>query len=357
MTVEYTGQDPKAVETYLRAAIAKELDMQQALTTGIEQTLYLGNRSDFLVSASPPQTPVGGPGAPPPPVQLTPDNTRTIALTTVLSATVVMFLVLVGFFVTRNRRRTAATPDEEDLEKASTQESSPRSSPDDEISTNPVFESYSSHPGKAPTQISFQGRPGPDAPDSKPSPDSPAHSATTIRARSIGSSTTIHMSNRRPTTPDTTESLSIISSDTASAASDDAVRAASANRSTDGKDSVKMVDVLPPLPPNMRGSKAGAVPPAAVKPPQRRRRRKKKKKGKRTVKRVNSRDSVKEMETIAEGEEEYDSGDDGSEYSWYSEESEGSRSRDPSPARSTDMSGESSLNASHLSGASPNQSA
>ena len=101
------------------------------------------------------------------------------------------------------------------------------------------------------------------------------------------------------------------------------------------------VDILPPLPPGAPSAKVAAavVPPAAGV----RKRRKKKKKKKKTapLERVNSRDSINEMETIQEGQERDDDASEGdssygsgSEYSWSTDETDSrASSRDPSPTR------------------------
>jgi hypothetical protein len=91
----------------------------------------------------------------------------------------------------------------------------------------------------------------------------------------------------------------------------------------------KMVDMLPPLAPNQ-----------STKPRSQtmKKRRRKKKKVKRKLIRTNSRESINEMATITEANEEVLSSDDddtGSEYySTDDEDSVGRTSRDPSPARS-----------------------
>ena len=98
--------------------------------------------------------------------------------------------------------------------------------------------------------------------------------------------------------------------------------------------------VLPPLPlpPTAPYSKP-PTPPSATKSKtmKKRRRRKKKKKKKPVLVRVNSRESIQEMETIEEAEEEYaDYEDEESDY-WSTDEDDssgGRHSRDPSPARS-----------------------
>jgi hypothetical protein len=89
-------------------------------------------------------------------------------------------------------------------------------------------------------------------------------------------------------------------------------------------------DVLPPKPPGIVSSKPPTGSSKSIKTT-----RKKKKKKKASLIRVNSRESINEMETITEENgEEKDS--DCSEYSWCSTDDEDSKpgSRDPSPARS-----------------------
>jgi len=108
-----------------------------------------------------------------------------------------------------------------------------------------------------------------------------------------------------------------------------------------------VVDLLPPLPPGGPSAKTAAA--KAVPRTVKRRRRKKKKKQprNRSLTRVNSRDSVKEMETIAEAPMERGSDEDessyeygsGSEYSWSTDGSDSRPgSRDPSPVRASSQS-------------------
>jgi hypothetical protein len=91
----------------------------------------------------------------------------------------------------------------------------------------------------------------------------------------------------------------------------------------------KMVDVLPPLGPNQ--------PTKPRSKPMQKRRRKKKKVRTRKLTRTNSRESINEMETITESNEEVLSGDDDDTSEYYSTDDDDSvdrTSRDPSPARS-----------------------
>ena len=103
---------------------------------------------------------------------------------------------------------------------------------------------------------------------------------------------------------------------------------------------VVMLDNLPPLPPRGRTSSKGSLQKPQSKTLKPKRRRKKKKK-KAPLKRVNSRENIKEMETIQEASLEYGSDEDsyeygsGSEYSWSTDETDSRPgSRDPSPIRS-----------------------
>jgi hypothetical protein len=102
-----------------------------------------------------------------------------------------------------------------------------------------------------------------------------------------------------------------------------------------------ITDALPPKHPTGSSSKVPPVP-AVAKLPKTRRRRKKKKKKVATIVRSNSRENVKEMETITEGEEETSGdnneiggSDDEDEGSWCSTSDSEPGSRDPSPARSS----------------------
>lgn len=93
-----------------------------------------------------------------------------------------------------------------------------------------------------------------------------------------------------------------------------------------------LADVLPPKPPGA----ASAKPPAGTSKTIKVTRKKKKKKKKPSLIRVNSRESMNEMETITEENDE-EKNSDCSEYSWCSTDDEDSSrpgSRDPSPARS-----------------------
>jgi hypothetical protein len=99
--------------------------------------------------------------------------------------------------------------------------------------------------------------------------------------------------------------------------------------------SQRIVDVLPPLPPNSSSTKQMSVSMKKY------RRKKKKNKPKRQIQRVNSRENINEMETITENNEEdqvadEDGDEEGSEsmYSTDDDSSSISRSREVSPARS-----------------------
>ena len=100
-----------------------------------------------------------------------------------------------------------------------------------------------------------------------------------------------------------------------------------------GASPVPLVDLLPPKPPTDPSSKAHLV--AAMSKPLKVRRKKKKRKKKTKMTRVNSRENIKEMETITEGGEESEGSDeDGSEYSWCSTSDSNASSRQSSPSRS-----------------------
>lgn len=104
-------------------------------------------------------------------------------------------------------------------------------------------------------------------------------------------------------------------------------------RETISSSPVPMVDLLPPKPPTDPSSKAHLV--AAMSKPLKVRRKKKKRKKKTKMARVNSRENIKEMETITEGGEESEgSDDDGSEYSWCSTSDSNASSRQSSPSQS-----------------------
>jgi hypothetical protein len=189
-------------------------------------------------------------------------------------------------------------------------------------------------------------------------------STTSIAVKSIGSSTTILVSNKGvghtdSSTPDGLSMISTASTDD-SAESDGAIRErpltptrnnyeytptskiieneSCSDRLSDPQPAPIPPPDLPPLAPTLSSTKPSAAVVAALSSTRLRRKKKRRKTQKLT--RVSSRENVQGMETIAEAEEAEivdkdgdDEDDDGSEYSYSTSETDGSHSRDPSPSR------------------------
>lgn len=348
MTVLYRGDDVKDVEDYVLNHIAYELDAQQALTGAVIKTLYVGEQGKFAsVPSENEQT----------------SSSDSVGLAAgIAAAAAVLVVLLASFVVVRKRKRSTPVNDKAviigdlDVERAGTGSTAGVPSSEEGITIIPEVNLVPAYP------------------------DSPDRSVVS-RAKSIGSSTTILMSNK--TNQKETEESCDSSTDAGSTASTDAisdissvsevaVRAitpprpdtpvstptrdektsttptrdeksvssasvSSGSVSSASPDRQKAENDLPPLPPTGPSAKPppGAV---AVSSKTMKRRRKKKKKGKQKIVRVNSRENMKGMETITESVEE-DGGDDdedGSEYSWSTDgESDAEpNSREPSPARS-----------------------
>lgn len=285
--------------------IQSELNQQKTLTGGVMQTLYLGVRAEYAAANA------GSKGE-----QASPSNAATFSAIAIGIVVVVVGLIVGSVVVIRGRRRSQAERkslkvlDQRDVEAAAT-----------------------------PSSLSFVKFDAENASQSD-------QSMVTVAAKSIGSSTTVQVANTQMKF-DVQDSLSLISTESTddSAGSDGAVRKlpVTPDRSDYTPTSKivdpptllppKGIDNLPPLPPTGPSSKPSPAMAAAISNSNTRRRRKKKKRKKARISRVSSRENVQGMETIAEAEEAADD-DEGSEYSWSTSDTDGSRSRDPSPCRS-----------------------
>lgn len=314
MTVYYTGNETSMVNDYILKLIKYNLDGQQTLTGGLTKTLFLGERATYNPGTQPSRSPAS--------------SSTNAALAAGLSVGAVVVL-MVAFLVYSRRRRVQNVIIEEkpddmlDLEKATTRSSRLLTDEEDDVVPPGMF-------------VVAHGAPA-----------SPEHTvATNVTVKSLGSSTTVLMSNKTKKI-DTDELLpdavSVGSLD--SDASDAAIRPDtpppqdptnfSGEPVNQDRPTQKMVDELPPLPPTGPSTKP---PPGSLAAASKimKRRRKKKKKSKQKIVRVNSRDNVKEMETISEEHDAPDEDEEGSDYSWTDGDSDGSRSRDPSPSRSSE---------------------
>lgn len=292
MTIKYTGNNREAVEDQALNFIKHELQAQTALTGTVTQTRFV---SRVLPPDYPGPVPAGADK------EIQSSTAPGVAVGAVIGAAVV---VLAGVLLLRRRRRKNSVREGKSV----------------------VIEEVTDEERGAADEF----------PTLSATPDSPGRS---ISAKSLASSATLLISNKSPQT--TLETLPAedeltVNSTASDAASDAAivVPVVTPTKAAGEKSPQRVVDVLPPLPPNKSSSKP---PPSAAAPAQsikRRRKKKKKKKKNQALQRVNSRDSVKGMETIAESSEEInddDDDDDGSEYSWSTDDSECSRSREPSP--------------------------
>jgi hypothetical protein len=295
MTATYSGDNATQVEEYLLGIIREKLNDQQALTGGVTKTLYLGDRHAYASSAiagSPDQGSSNSTSTPPRDV---------MALVLGLSVGVAFLLLMVAaVFIIERRpkidRKEQMMDTEADEEKGSIQ--------------SDEFQSASSN-------FSSPARSMASKDTYKASNVSPPHDVDLL-------ADTLMTSKTHPDTDSESGDASLTSgnSEEATASETEMAEITNANRSMP----------LPPLPPNGPSSK-----PPAIQRMTRRRRKKKRKKPKLT--RTNSREGLKEMETIDEVAEVSDD-DAGSEYSWSTDEESGRSSRDPSPCRSEGSGGE-----------------
>jgi hypothetical protein len=331
MTAKFVG-DKELTRVYVLKLIQQAINDQQAHTGGIKETIYIGNRTKTgpPPSSSPSNAPVAAPV-----VSEAKDNSKIVAATLGGAAT---FLFLLGllFLLYRKRRTSRAektivvVPEVDtdlDLELANTA-SSPRLSPTvDQLVDTGTLEMDAADDDVEPVDVAQNSASlETDVVDNDSEHDLHRPYPVVANHSVISSCTTVLVSNIQKEADDTDLSCD-----------DDAKGLAlltSSQTSSLPKEG-KIVDELPPLPPQGPSKKLAQE--AVVKPPIKRRRLRKKK-GKRKEARASSRENIKSMETIAEAEGEYEhdnlSGDGSdSEYSWTTDES-GSRSRDPSPARS-----------------------
>jgi len=318
----------------------------------VKETLFLGNRAEYeppLVDDIMNDNDKSSPKA------LSPADRSYVAITAIVTFVAVLVLIALGLLLVRRQKKSRRTEQRAlQLDKDSTDAAAPGtcggSRPsedggdggsddsvdgsrammraDGEINSNGTSEfvtAVSLGTGSSRTLLASNvQKHQPPSAATKKDPDQ--HSVPILPTSTDSLSTS---------TPETTESDSAVAAPPIDAEENAAIYAAAAL-----VESKFVIDVLPPLPPTKKSFKN--PPPCLQSLKQRRRRRRKKKKTKQKLIRVNSRENVKEMETIAEAEESDDDNNGleeeecGSEYSWSTdgEDSEGRSSRDPSPARS-----------------------
>jgi large-conductance mechanosensitive channel len=305
-----------AVIEEIRQLTREALDHQKTLTGNVVATLYLGARAEYALANPPTQD-----------LQKSPSNSGsfTTIIASIVAFAIVLAVVIYMFVRGYKSKKETKEPKSESKEDASTA--------DVEAGLSKEF-------------TAVVGADNASAADC---------SIVSIAVKSIGSSTTILMSNKHgddsvDELPDLLSVVSTASTDE-SAGSEGAVRArpltpprGESSPTTDtienkqlpapSKETILPLPPpdLPPLPPSTISSKPSAAVVAATANTRRRRKKKKRKKAKLT--RVSSRENVQGMETIDEIEERDGDEDEGSEYSWSTSDTDGSHSRDPSPARS-----------------------
>ena len=333
MMAHFVGpeEEANAVEQFLSDHIKRVIDGPQVLRNGVEQASFVGSR---LVATSEPKGEIE---------TSTAERKSLIPATLGGSAAAGLVIGLVSaLFLVRRRRRRADQRSEFIPEipvdnKVVTKPAEPTQSESD----RPEFDAENPATTKNET---------PDA--ELPSTDEP-HLATIATARTAsetidGSHDVPHESAPTAATPNDINTRELPSEISIKPREEE-------NASSPGS-SKPPIPMVPKPPSSPTTAALLSKPPPAPKPAvartptpppgtlKKKRRRKKKKKNKKAVLvRVNSRESMREMETITEAAEEEVVEDNTSEYSWYSTSdsccSVGSRSRDPSPSP-MDMSGE-----------------
>ena len=351
MTADFVGyeSDRAAVEAFLAQHVANVVNNSDFFGAGINQTAFIGSR---VIPSPAPVADSTTDGT----KSIDSDNSSvdvTVALASTLSVAAVFFMFLIYFVVAKRgpRRSTnsdataAAVPINE-----MTSKQVPTGGADDESYENMRQPQYVN---TNPTQSSIDST-------SVKSDDArcgSVNSANPLGREVVGSKTVAAASILTPYCLTNTRTVStVVSTDDSDIyiEDDQTAKASNVNESDDNdmnkiaatsiETPVVMTDALPPKHPTGPSSKALLVPlVVAAKLPKSLRRRKKKKKKMATIIRSNSRENIKEMETITEVEEEtsgdnndiHDESDDDEEGSWCSTSDSDPGSRDPSPARSS----------------------
>lgn len=360
MTANFTGSNATDVENYLQALIRVNLNTQQVLTAGITRALYLGNRSTYtlppnLVLPQDNATPIAAQGTGTKGV-----SNGSIAAISSVGFAAALGVLVAGIFVAKKKKRrdldTANTDDDKVIggiatdigpsDDAEVPSNSPSAqSPERSFASRSTLEVSNVTGGIIARQVRSD--------DSKEEEEANTQNSETSSdsALDLEAGVDVAKIGVYEEAVKTGVDVDAVGIDVDSFIGEDESESSEGGAAADEKEATaetqtphltaKLLDMLPPLPP----TKSSKQPPvAAQQKPGRRRKRKKKKKPKRTIARVNSRENVKEMETIAEAtEEEVNEGSDddddgseefGSEYSWSTDGDDSNPSRDPSPCRS-----------------------
>jgi hypothetical protein len=356
MTAEFLGyeSDRAAVEVFLAQHVAKVVNNSDFFGAGINQTSFIGSR--VIPSPAPVADATTDEAK-----SIDGDNSPvdvTVAVASTLSVAAVFFMFLIYFVMAKRGPRRTSSRDATNSPDAANDLTSKQvltAGADDgscenmrqphNVYTNPTQSSIDSTSDK-----SDDARCG--------SLDSANRLGREVGA--TGSTAAVALSILAPYSLSNTRTVStVVSTDDSEIyiENDDTAKASNVNEaeenvtstvavtSNDTHTPVQMTDALPPKHPTGPSSKALLVPlVAAAKPHKSQRRRKKKKKKKMAaIVRSNSRENMKEMETITEVEEETsgdnndlrDGSDDDEDGSWCSTSDSDPGSRDPSPARSS----------------------
>jgi hypothetical protein len=293
MTAFYTGDDEQMVHNYLFYHLAVEINSQRVLIGTIEQAFFIGaSVSEAGIAQGGDIGTVDG------------DNRSTssiIPLVMSVPIAVVAFLAIFAIVIGRRRRNQVIVIGETR----------------DECENDSIIPLYEQKDSITPVVTS---------PDFELGQEQNYHGDETVEPRSGSPNLLLDLeADHHPITTNALvqQELSRTSGDYPPIAGQQRIA------------SMMLVDLLPPLAPGGPSAKT-----AAAKQPLKRRRRRKKVKKRPTVARVNSRENVKEMETIEEaaderGSDEDDSGEgSGSEYSWSTDETDSRpNSREASPVR------------------------
>lgn len=352
MTAEFVGyeSDRAAVESFLAQRVAKVVSNSDFFGAGINQTSFVGSR--VIPSPAPVVDSTSDENK-----SIDSDNSTvdvTVAVASSLSVAAVFFLFLIYFVMAKRGPRRSSNSDSNAAAipvNDMTSKQIPTGAADDEscenmrqpqhVNTNPTQSSIDSTSDK-----SDDARCGSLDSANRLGREVIGSTGTAVAAPSILTPYSLTNTRTVSTVVSTDDSDVYIEDDETAKASNvhesqDSVmnKLAVASNETPAV----MTDALPPKHPTGPSSKTLLVPlVAAAKPPKSRRRKKKKKKVA-TIIRSNSRENIKEMETITEVEEETsgdnhdinDGSDDDDDGSWCSTSDSDPGSRDPSPARSS----------------------
>jgi hypothetical protein len=294
MRAEFSGEqsDGVAVGDYLIHQIEKGINSGLIRSGGIKKALFLGERAPRKISVS-------SSGS-----EHNSDN-RSVALASAIPAAAFVVIALYALMTRRRRRRSQET--------------------------TKALQVHEVEPDLAPTKSA-------DSRSTAEGKSDAENAAQDVEQPSVVSHPVLLLPTH---TPD---------KDPEEAKSADAVAEEPPDQDIGKATETPIVELLPPLPPIGPTSKPVVVSAKPIMSKTMKQRRKKKKKKKQRIVRVNSRESIKEMETISEGAEENTSNEDedeeGSECSWETDSNPSSRdvspapSRDPSPARSRGSAGD-----------------